>query len=188
MKSSRIFLFLALAASIPSALPALSAAQASSPGVGKVKASDFSWMTGRWIGHLSNGTAEQICSTPQGGEMLCSFRVFVGGKPVMYELYSLYDTPTGPELRSLHFTPDLADKSLQQPMLMTLRAYSDKQVVFAGVPRTQIETSSLFRDSPTAMRGVILFKEQRIPHIEVRWEKVAYDARVDYNPVAQSKR
>ena len=105
----------------------------------------------------------------------------------MYELYSLYDTPTGPELRSLHFATDLADKTLQEPLVMKLQKYSDKEVVFAGAPGSEVETSSLFRDTPTIMNGVIIFRNQKAPHIQVRWEKVAYDAKVAYTPAPQPK-
>lgn len=142
-------------------------------------------MTGRWIGRMQKATAEQICSTPQSGEMLCLFRVFVGGKPAMYELYTLYDTPAGPELRSLTFPTDLTEKSVRQPLLLSLKEYGDKEIVFGGAPGSQITTSSLYRDTASTMNGVIMFADQKEPHIRVRWEKVAYDANIDYNPPAQ---
>lgn len=186
MKSGRILFIIALAILILAAVPRSSHAQINQD-VSKVKTSDFSWFTGRWIGHMQNATAEQVCSTPESGELLCLFRVFVRGKPVMYELYSLYDTPTGPELRSLHFATDLADKTLQEPLVMKLQKYSDKEVVFAGAPGSEVETSSLFRDTPTTMNGVIIFRNQKAPHIQVRWEKVAYDAKVAYTPAPQPK-
>jgi Domain of unknown function (DUF6265) len=153
----------------------------------RIKAVDFAWMTGRWIGHLQNATAEQICSTPESGEMLCLFRIFAQGRPVMFETYTLFDTPTGLELRSLHFSTDLVDKQLQQPLVLRLQKYTDKEVVFVGGAGAQVETSSLFRDSATTMNGVILFKDQAQPHIRVRWEKVPYDARINYTPPAAAK-
>ena len=153
--------------------------------VSKIKAADFAWMTGRWIGHMRTATAEQICSSVESGEMLCLFRVFVQGRPAMYELYTLNDTPAGPELRSLHFSTDLADKTLQQPLIMKLEKYTDKEVVFAGAPGSEVESSTLARDSSSTMNGTILFRDQKQPHIRVRWEKVAYDATVDYNPPAR---
>lgn len=186
MKSGRLFL-IALAMLALVAVPLSSHAQNPNRDVSKIKTSDFSWFTGRWIGHMQNATAEQICSTPESGEMLCLFRVFVHGNSVMYEIYSLSDTPTGPELRSLHFSTDLADKTLQQPLVMTLQKYSNKEVVFAGVPGSPIETSSLNRDTPSTMNGVIIFRNQKAPHIQVRWEKVGYDAKVDYSPAPQLK-
>jgi uncharacterized protein DUF6265 len=134
---------------------------------------------------MNGATAEQICSTVQGAEMLCLFRVFVNGQPVMYELYTLYDTPSGPELRSLHFSTDLQDKALQPPLLMKLQKFSDKEVVFAGAPGTEVDTSTLARDSSSTMNGTIVFRDQKEPHIRVRWEKVAYDAKVDYNAPAR---
>ena len=191
MKSNQVsqwitaILVLLLAA--PLAVRAQSTARESASDVARVKVTDFAWMTGRWIGHLQNATAEQICSTPQSGELLCLFRIFQQAQPVMYELYTLYDTPKGLEIRSLNFPPDLTEKSVQQPLLMTLQKYSDREVVFAGAPGAQVATSTLLRDSPTTMNGIILFNNQKEPHIRVRWEKVAYDAKVDYNPPAQPK-
>lgn len=155
--------------------------------VAKIKTADFAWMTGRWIGHLQNATAEQICSQPQSGEMLCLFRIFIQGQPVMFEMYTLYDTPKGLEIRSRNFPTDLNDKTVKESLLMTLQKYSDKEVVFAGAPGMEVSTSSLFRDMPTTMNGVIMFNDQKEPHIRVRWEKVAYDAKVDYNPPPQAK-
>lgn len=179
-----LFVFLLSGAMLFAQTPAAGANAGTDPS--KITTADFAWMTGRWIGHLQAATAEQICSTPQSGEMLCLFRVFVQGKPVMYEIYTLFDTPAGPELRSLHFSTDLADKALQQPLVMTLEKYSDKEAVFAGAPGTEVETSSLFRDSPTTMNGVITFRNQKDPHIRVRWEKVAYDANVNYTAAASA--
>lgn len=187
MKSGRTLITIALMLAAVMAVPNCSYAQTQTTDVSQIKTSDFSWFTGRWIGHMQNATAEQICSTPESGELLCLFRVFVQGKPVMYEIYSLSDTPTGPELRSLHFSTNLADKTLQQPVVMTLQKYSDNQVIFAGAPGSEVETSSLLRDTPTAMNGVIIFRNQKAPHIQVRWEKVAYDAKVDYSPRPQPR-
>lgn len=187
MKSGRMLFTIALTLAAVMAAPCYSRAQTETTDVSKIKTSDFSWFTGRWIGHLQNATAEQICSTPQSGELLCLFRVFVQGKPVMYEIYSLYDTPAGPELRSLHFSTDLVDKTLQEPLVMKLQKYSGKEVVFAGAPGTEVETSSLFRDTANTMNGVIIFRGQKAPHIQVSWEKVAYDAKIDYNTAPQPK-
>lgn len=164
------------------ALLALAALPIAHADASQVKAADFAWMTGRWIGRLEHATAEQICSTVEGGEMLCLFRVYVQGQPAMYELYTLFDTPQGLELRSLHFETNLADKTLQAPLIMKLQKYTDKEVVFAGDATSEVETSSLLRDSPTTMNGIIMFRNQKDPHIRVRWEKVGYDSKVDYNP------
>jgi Domain of unknown function (DUF6265) len=153
--------------------------------VSKIKTADFAWMAGRWIGRLKTATAEQICSTPEAGEMLCLFRVFVQGRPVMFEMYTLADTTPGLELRSLHFSTDLVDKALQQPLVMKLRKYSASEVVFAGEPGSQVDTSSLFRDTTNSMNGVIMFKDQKEPHIRVRWEKVPYNATVNYDPASR---
>ena len=177
---------LVLLLAVPLAARTQGAVQNSPSDVARVKADDFAWMTGRWIGRLRNATAEQICSTPQSGELLCLFRIFVQGQPAMYELYTLYDTPKGLELRSLTFPTDLTEKTVRQPLLMTLQKYTDKEVVFAGAPGAQVATSTLLRDSPATMNGIIMFNDQKEPHIRVRWEKVPYDAKVDYNPPEQA--
>jgi hypothetical protein len=164
-----LYLSAALAAAL--LVPALHAQD-----VTKIKTADFAWMTGRWIGHLTDATAEQICSQPQGGEMLCLFRIFVKGKPAMFELYTLQDTDNGLELRSLHFPIDLTEKSAQQPLVMNLKKYSKEEVVFAGAPGSEVVTSTLARDSASTMNGTIILTDSKEPHVQVRWEKVEYGA------------
>lgn len=142
-----------------------------------IKTADFSWMTGRWIGHMADApavTAEQICSQPQNGEILCLFRLTAGGRPVMFELYSMQDTPAGVELRSLHFSADLNQKPVQLPLVMHLTRYSAQEVVFSGVPGSEVATSTLTRDSPQTMNGAIVMSDPKQGQIHVRWEKVDY--------------
>jgi Domain of unknown function (DUF6265) len=187
MRSSRMKLLFAVQSAVlmfSTVLVAQNDHKDQAPDISRVKTADFAWMTGRWIGRLQTATAEQICSTPESGEMLCLFRVFVKGQPVMFETYTLFDTPQGLELRSLHFSTDLVDKTLQQPLVMKLQKFSDREIVFAGVPGCEVDTSTLFRDTPTTMNGLIMFRNQKEPHIRVHWEKVAYDAKVNYNSVA----
>jgi len=144
--------------------------------VEQVKTEDFAWFTGRWRGDLKGGkfTAEQICSRPDKGEMLCLFRIQDGQKYIMYELYSLFDTPSGLELRSLQFNPMLEAKEAPKPLVMKLAKYSESEVVFEGAPGSEIKTSSLFRHGPDSMDGVIMMVDQQAPHIEVRWTKIEY--------------
>ena len=191
MKSNKASLLIAVVILMVFAMPATVLAQgpgSSNSDVSKVKAADFRWMSGRWIGHLPTATAEQLCSSVESGEMLCLFRIFVQGQPVMYEMYTIYDTPRGVEIRSLNFPTDLVDKQLQTPLLMVLQKFSDKEVVFAGAPGAQVDTSTLQRDSATTMNGIIMFRDQKEPHVRVRWEKVGYDAKVDYLPPAPAKK
>ena len=144
--------------------------------VAQVTTGDFAWFTGRWIGHLKNGklTAEQICSRPDKGEMLCLFRIQDGQKYIMYELNTLFDTPDGPELRSLDFNPTLEGKEVRKPQVMKLTKYSDAEVVFEGTPGTQVKTSTLFRHGLRSMDGIVAMVDQQSPHIEVKWTKVGY--------------
>ena len=77
MKSGRILFIIALAILILAAVPRSSHAQINQD-VSKVKASDFSWFTGRWIGHMQNATAEQVCSTPDWRTALPVSRLCAG--------------------------------------------------------------------------------------------------------------
>jgi uncharacterized protein YndB with AHSA1/START domain len=159
--------------------PSRSAAPATPEKLETIKAADFSWMTGRWIGHLADAPAvmaEQICSQPQNSEMLCLFRLVAGGRPVMFELYSMQDTPVGVELRSLHFSTDLNQKEVQPPLVMRLSKYSAQEVVFSGVPGSEVATSTLMRDSSQTMNGAIVMTDPKQGQIHVRWEKVDYGA------------
>jgi hypothetical protein len=185
MKLVKAMLMLVILCVVVAAAAPMAQGQGTVKDAAKVKVADFGWFTGRWIGHLQNNAiAEQICSTPESGEMLCLFRVFVQGQPVMFEMYTIYDSPTGLEIRSRVFPTDLGEKAVQPPLLMTLQKFSDKEIVFAGAPGTEVATSTLTRDSSTTMNGVIMFNDQKEAHVKVRWEKVAYDSKVDYNPPA----
>lgn len=144
--------------------------------VAQVTANDFAWFAGRWRGDLKGGrfTAEQICSRPDKGEMLCQFRLHDGKKYIMYELYTLFETPEGLELRSLQFSPTLEGKEVPKPLVMKLAKYSDDEVVFEGVPGSEVKTSTLFRHGPGSMDGIIMMANQQAPHIEVKWTKIEY--------------
>ena len=144
--------------------------------VSAVTAADFGWFTGRWRGDLKGGkmTAEQICSRPDKGEMLCLFRIQDGQRYVMYELYTLFDTPNGLELRSLQFNPLLEAREVPKPLVMKLAKYSESEVVFEGAPGSEIKTSTLFRHGRDSMDGVIMMVDQQAPHIEVAWTKIEY--------------
>ncbi len=143
--------------------------------VAEVKASDFAWMTGRWRGDLTNGmVAEQICSRPDKGEMLCLFRINNGKQYVMFELYTLLETPDGPELRSVHFDPSLAKPEKQEPLVLKLAKYSESEVVFDGAAGSQVKHSSLFRKGADEMQGVIEFVGREQPHVQVRWTRQPY--------------
>src|SRR5258708_14101640 len=157
---SIIIIMLIVAMAVTIAAPS---AQAQAPDATKIKTSDFAWMTGRWIGRLDNATAEQICSQPQSGEMLCLFRIFVQAQPVMFEMYTLYDTPRGLELRSLNFPTNLTEKAAQQPLLMVLQKYSDKEVVFTGAPGTAVSTPTPFPARATTHNSVIMFHDTKEP-------------------------
>lgn len=152
------------------------AGDAKNAAVAQVTTNDFAWFTGRWIGHLKSGkfTAEQICSRPDKGEMLCQFRLHDGQKYIMYELNTLFDTPDGPELRSLDFSPTLEGKEVRKPEVMKLTKYSDKEIVFEGAPGTQVKTSTLLRHGARSMDGVVVMFDQQSPHIEVKWTKIEY--------------
>jgi uncharacterized protein DUF6265 len=157
---------------VVAALPAQPGSGAAA--VSRIKAADFAWMAGRWRGDLKTATAEQICSRPDKGEMLCLFRVHDGKEYVMFELYTLRETPDGIELRSLHFNPTLEDKTQQTPLVMKLARYSETEVVFEGAPGGELKTSTLTRHGKDAMDGRIEFVGQATPHIEVRWTRVPY--------------
>lgn len=152
----------------------LSAASPEAKPPAQVKTADFAWMTGRWHGQLQKDTAEQICSRPQHGEMLCLFRISDGQKYLMFELITLQETTDGLELRSLHFDPSLVQRDKVEPLVMKLAKYSATEVVFEGVPGSQVKHSTLLRRGADEMDGVIELVGQDDPHIRVHWTRQPY--------------
>jgi hypothetical protein len=92
-------------------LPYLSAArqsQTTSPLPQKaVTLEDFSWLAGRWEGHLGPMTAEQQWMTPRNGTMQGFFRLTDSEKTIVIELFTIRETPGGIEFYFRHFSPEL---------------------------------------------------------------------------------
>jgi hypothetical protein len=70
---------------------------------------DFSWLAGRWEGHVSNapGLADVTFAPPAGGTIPAVMRLVDGDKVLVVELISMLDTPDGVELRYRHFSASL---------------------------------------------------------------------------------
>lgn len=103
------------AATHPSAGP--SAEQGShSP---KLAISEFAWLEGKWQGAWGPRVAEQVWTAPKAGQILGLFRVLENDKTLVIELFSLFQTADGVELRLRHFTPELVP--WEQSGLTTLK-------------------------------------------------------------------
>jgi hypothetical protein len=140
------------------------------------KIEDFAFMTGRWIGHLKDGnTAEQICSTIRNGDMGCVFRLNDAKGWVMYEVYSLRQTPSGVLLIGRAMDADLKSPKNDKPMLLFPTEVSKKRVVFAGEEGGPVKTSSLELISKDKTHGHIVHSGGTV---DVDWEKVPYDKEV----------
>jgi len=103
------------AATHPSAGP--SADQASH--TPKLAISEFAWLEGKWQGAWGPRVAEQVWTAPKAGQMLGLFRVLENDKALVIELFSLFQTADGVELRLRHFTSELVP--WEQSDLTTLK-------------------------------------------------------------------
>jgi len=77
------------------------------PEVDKSTLADFSWLAGRWEGHLGPTTAEQQWMAPRNGTMQGFFRLTDSEKTVVIELFTIRDTPDGIVFYFRHFSPEL---------------------------------------------------------------------------------
>jgi hypothetical protein len=104
-------LILASLCSVLLSLPQLRAArpsQAASPAPQKAfTLEDFSWLAGRWEGHLGPMTAEQQWMAPRNGTMQGFFRLTDAEKTIVIELFTIRETPGGIEFYFRHFSPEL---------------------------------------------------------------------------------
>jgi hypothetical protein len=80
------------------------AAGAASP---PAKIADVGWITGHWRGPGIGGQAEEIWSAPEGGAMMCAFRVLKDGKVWFYEISLIAEDKGSLVLRVKHFNADL---------------------------------------------------------------------------------
>ena len=77
------------------------------PEANKSTLEDFSWLAGRWEGHLGPTTAEQQWMPPKNGTMQGFFRLTESEKTIVIELFTIRETPSGIEFYFRHFSPEL---------------------------------------------------------------------------------
>jgi len=68
---------------------------------------DFSWLAGRWEGHLGPMTAEQQWMAPKNGMMQGFFRLTDAEKTIAIELFTIRESQSGIEFYFRHFSPEL---------------------------------------------------------------------------------
>ncbi len=68
---------------------------------------DFSWLAGRWEGHLGPMTAEQQWMAPKNGTMQGFFRLTDTEKTIVIELFTIRESQSGIEFYFRHFSPEL---------------------------------------------------------------------------------
>lgn len=71
------------------------------------RVTEFSWLTGAWVGEGLGGAVEEVWSAPVGGSMVGHFRLVRDGKPVFYELLTLIEVDGSVEMRLKHMNPDM---------------------------------------------------------------------------------
>lgn len=71
------------------------------------RVTEFTWLTGSWVGEGLGGQVEEVWSAPVGGAMVGHFRLVRDGKPVFYELLTILEVEGTVEMRIKHFNPDM---------------------------------------------------------------------------------
>jgi hypothetical protein len=86
------------------------------------KIEQFAWLAGTWVGRGLGGEVDEAYSAPVAGAMIGYFRLVKDGKPVFYEMITLFEDAGSVLLRLKHFHPDLVgweekDKSVDFKLL-----------------------------------------------------------------------
>lgn len=71
------------------------------------KVADLAWLAGRWTGEGLGGRVEEAWSEPDAGSMVGYFRLVKDGKPVFYEIMTLFEAEGSVEMRLKHVNPDM---------------------------------------------------------------------------------
>lgn len=71
------------------------------------RVTEFSWLTGAWVGEGLGGEVDEVWSAPVGGSMVGYFRLVRDGKPVFYEMLTLIEVDGSVEMRLKHMNPDM---------------------------------------------------------------------------------
>ena len=72
----------------------------------KASIADVEWLAGGWLGSGLGGISEEVWSKPQGGVMMGTYRLIIGGKPVFYERMWLTESEGSLVLKLKHFHPN----------------------------------------------------------------------------------
>ena len=95
---------------------------------------DVAWLAGSWGGEAMGGWAEDLWSKPNGGSVMCVFRLVKDGKPVFYEILIINEEEGSLMLRLKHFHPDLHGwEEKDQVIEFPLVALEDRAVYFDGI-------------------------------------------------------
>ena len=73
----------------------------------KATINDIAGLAGNWNGTGLGGVSEEVWSKPNGGIMMGSYRLIIGGKPIFYEMMWMMEREGTLILRLKHFSPEL---------------------------------------------------------------------------------
>jgi hypothetical protein len=68
---------------------------------------DMAWLAGHWKGSALGGTVEEIWSPAEAGGMIGMYRLLRDGKPIFYEILTIFEDMGSLLLKLKHFHPDL---------------------------------------------------------------------------------
>ncbi len=110
----------------------LEATAGETPAVARL--ADLTWLVGHWRGEGFSGTVEEVWLPPEGGAMLGTFRLVVGGAVRFYEIMTLVQEGEHVSLRLKHFHPDLVgwEENVEVRSFRLLRR-SEREAHFDGM-------------------------------------------------------
>ena len=152
----------------------LAAIMSVTPETNKPALEDFSWLAGRWEGHLGPMTAEQQWMAPKNSTMQGFFRLTDAEKTIVIELFTIRETPGGIEFYFRHFSPELKPWEEKEAYHLNLTKLENGIFRFDNSVVNQLKDAILTRvDGDTYIsHGDITDADGKSKAIEVTYHRV----------------
>jgi hypothetical protein len=95
--------------------------------------SDLAWLAGHWVDDSGGNLSEETWGPPSGDCMVGMWRLVVGGKAKLYEMFTITAEPEGLVMRLRHFDRSgVGWEEKDRPLVLKLVRSKEKEAVFQG--------------------------------------------------------
>ncbi len=108
--------------------------------------SDISFLSGRWIGKAGTEAAEEICTSPERGQMTCMLRLMSAEKVDGLEFITFRESGGGVEERTRFFSPEFSETPGDDGATMRVASVTASKIVLANAKKDgQVKRITLTR-------------------------------------------